>query len=48
MRRKRWMTYHFMMIVIAALAFDLDFQAPRYKKRPTKNKEKPPSSTLYC
>jgi hypothetical protein len=48
MRRKRWMTYLFTMVVLVAPAFDLDVQAPRHKKRPAKNKEKPPSSTLYC
>jgi hypothetical protein len=47
MRRKRW-NLPFYVVVLAAPAFDLDVQAPRCKKRPAKNKEKPPSSTLYC
>jgi hypothetical protein len=35
------------MVFLTAPAFDLVDQAPRCKKKPAKNKEKPPSSTLY-
>jgi hypothetical protein len=47
MRKEGWMTYLFMLVVLATLDVDLDFQAPRCKKSYARKKSKLPSSTIY-
>jgi len=49
LNEKKYMeTYLLMTVVLVAPTFDLVYQSPRRNKIRTKNKEKPPSSTLEC